>query len=107
MQFRYPGASDPVLRDISFTAQPGYTTAIIGSTGAGKSTLVGLIPRLFDVSAGEVSVDDVDVRKLDSDLLRSKIGLVPQRAYLFSGTVSSNLRHGRPNATEPRDLPLR
>ena len=101
VEFSYPGASDPVLRDISFTARPGQTTAIIGSTGAGKSTLVGLVPRLFDVTAGEVSVDNVDVRQLDPELLRSKIGLVPQRGYLFSGTVASNLRHGRPDATDP------
>jgi ATP-binding cassette subfamily B protein len=100
VEFSYPGASEPVLRDISFTARPGQTTAIIGSTGAGKSTLVGLVPRLFDVTAGEVSVDNVDVRRLDPELLRSKIGLVPQRGYLFSGTVASNLRHGRPDATD-------
>jgi len=98
--FSYPGASEPVLRDISFIARPGQTTAIIGSTGAGKSTLVGLVPRLFDVTAGEVSVDNIDVRRLDPELLRSKIGLVPQRGYLFSGTVASNLRHGRPDATD-------
>ena len=100
VEFSYPGASEPVLRDISFIARPGQTTAIIGSTGAGKSTLVGLVPRLFDVTAGEVSVDNVDVRRLDPELLRSKIGLVPQRGYLFSGTVTSNLRHGRPDATD-------
>ena len=100
VEFSYPGASEPVLRDISFIARPGQTTAIIGSTGAGKSTLVGLVPRLFDVTAGEVSVDNVDVRRLDPELLRSKIGLVPQRGYLFSGTVASNLRHGRPDATD-------
>ncbi len=101
VEFSYPGASEPVLRDISFTARPGQTTAIIGSTGAGKGTRVGLVPRLFDVTVGEVSVDNVDVRRLDSELLRSKIGLVPQRGYLFSGTVASNLRHGRPDATDP------
>ena len=100
VEFRYPGASDPVLRGISFTAIPGQTTAIIGSTGAGKSTLLGLVPRLFDVTGGEVSVDGVDVRRLDVALLRSTIGFVPQRAYLFTGTVASNLRYGRPDATE-------
>ena len=100
VEFSYPGASEPVLQDITFTAQPGQTTAIIGSTGAGKSTLLGLVPRLFDVTGGEVSVDGVDVRQLDPDLLWSKIGLVPQQGYLFSGTVASNLRYGRPDATE-------
>jgi len=100
VEFSYPGASEPVLQGITFTAQPGQTTAIIGSTGAGKSTLLGLVPRLFDVTGGEVSVDGVDVRQLDPDLLWSKIGLVPQRGYLFSGTVASNLRYGRPDATE-------
>ena len=98
--FSYPGASEPVLRSISFAARPGETTAIIGSTGAGKSTLLGLVPRLFDVTGGEVSVDGVDVRRLDPELLWSKIGLVPQQGYLFSGTVASNLRYGRPDATE-------
>jgi len=100
VEFRYPGASDPVLRGISFTAVPGQTTAIIGSTGAGKTTLLGLVPRLFDVTGGEVSVDGVDVRQINLALLRSKIGFVPQRGYLFSGTVASNLRYGRPDATE-------
>ena len=100
VEFSYPGASEPVLQGITFAAQPGQTTAIIGSTGAGKSTLLGLVPRLFDVTGGEVSVDGVDVRQLDPDLLWSKIGLVPQQGYLFSGTVASNLRYGRPDATE-------
>ena len=100
VEFRYPGAADPVLRGISLTAMPGQTTAIIGSTGAGKTTLLGLVPRLFDVTGGEVSVDGVDVRQIDVALLRSKIGFVPQRGYLFSGTVASNLRYGRPDATE-------
>ena len=100
VEFSYPGASEPVLRGISFAAEPGQTTAIIGSTGAGKSTLLGLVPRLFDVTGGEVSVDGVDVRRLDPDLLWSKIGLVPQQGYLFSGTVASNLGYGRPDATE-------
>jgi len=96
----YPGAHDPVLKDISFTARPGQTTAIIGATGSGKTTLVNLIPRLFDASSGRVLVDGVDVRDFDLDTLWSKIGFVPQTAYLFSGTVASNLRYGRPGATE-------
>jgi ATP-binding cassette subfamily B protein len=100
VQYTYPGASDPVLRDVTFEAQPGKVTAIIGSTGAGKTTLINLIPRLFDVTSGEVLVDGVDVRALDPDTLWSKIGLVPQTPYLFSGTVASNLRYGSPNATE-------
>ena len=100
VEFSYPGASEPVLRDISFSARPGQTTAIIGSTGAGKSTLMNLVPRLFDATAGEVSVDGVDVRRLDPEMLWQRIGLVPQKAYLFSGTVASNLRYGKPDATE-------
>ena len=100
VEFSYPGASEPVLRCISFAARPGQTTAIIGSTGAGKSTLLGLVPRLFDVTGGAVSVDGVDVRRLDPELLWSKIGLVPQHGYLFSGTIASNLRYGRSDATE-------
>jgi ATP-binding cassette subfamily B multidrug efflux pump len=98
--FRYPGAEHPVLSDITFTAHPGQTTAVIGSTGTGKTTLVNLIPRLFDATAGRVLVDGVDVREIDPDTLWNKIGLVPQTVYLFSGTVASNLRHGRPEATE-------
>ena len=97
--FTYPGAADPVLANVSFTLTPGRTTAIIGSTGSGKSTLVNLIPRLYDVSSGEVLVDGVDVRHLDPDALWSRIGLVPQKPYLFSGTVASNLLYGRPDAT--------
>lgn len=100
VQFRYPGAADSVLHDVSFRVTEGQTFAIIGSTGVGKTTLVSLIPRLFDASAGAVLVDGVDVRDLDPDLLWSRIGLVPQRAYLFSGTVASNLRYGNPQATE-------
>jgi ATP-binding cassette, subfamily B, multidrug efflux pump len=100
VEFSYPGATDPVLRDISFSARRGQTTAIIGSTGAGKSTLVSLVPRLFDVTGGTVYVDGVDVRRLDADLLSSRIGLVPQRAYLFTGTIASNLRYGNPDATD-------
>jgi ATP-binding cassette subfamily B protein len=100
VKYVYPGAHDPVLRDVTFEAHRGQTIAIIGSTGAGKTTLISLIPRLFDVTAGEVLVDGVDVRVLDPDTLWSKIGLVPQTAYLFSGTLASNLRYGSPNATE-------
>ncbi|HEY1891541.1 MAG TPA: ABC transporter ATP-binding protein [Steroidobacteraceae bacterium] len=100
VKFQYPGAADAVLHDLSLRVAEGQTFAIIGSTGAGKSTLVSLIPRLLDVSAGAVLVDGVDVRALDPDLLCSRIGLVPQRAYLFSGTVASNLRYGNPEATE-------
>jgi ATP-binding cassette subfamily B protein len=98
--FSYPGASHAVLDDISFSARPGQTTAIIGSTGAGKTTLLNLIPRLFDVTSGSVSLDGVDVRDLEPEALWSKIGLVPQKAYLFSGTIASNLRYGKPDATE-------
>jgi ATP-binding cassette subfamily B protein len=98
--FHYPGAEHAVLSDISFVTRPGRTTAIDGSTGAGKSTLVNLIPRLFDATAGSVLVGGVDVRELDPDLLWGSIGLVPQRPYLFSGTVASNLRYGKPDATE-------
>ena len=98
--FRYPGADHAVLSDITFTAQPGQTTAIIGSTGTGKTTLVNLIPRLFDATAGRVLVDGVDVREIDPDTLWNKIGLVPQTVYLFSGTVASNLRYGNPDATD-------
>ena len=100
VSFGYPGADAQVLHEISFTAEPGQTTAVIGSTGAGKSTLINLIPRLFDTSAGRVLLDGVDVRDLDPALLRTMIGLVPQRPYLFSGTVASNLAFGRAEATE-------
>jgi ATP-binding cassette subfamily B protein len=100
VRFQYPGAAAPVLRDISFRAEAGRTTAIIGSTGAGKTTLLSLVPRLFDVTGGAVEVDGVDVRELDEDLLWSRIGIVPQRPYLFSGTVASNLRYGNPDATD-------
>jgi len=99
-EFSYPGADVPVLRKISFVAEPGRTTAIIGSTGAGKTTLVSLIPRLFDATGGSVTVDGVEVRDLDADLLWSRIGLVPQKPFLFSGTVASNLRYGKPDATD-------
>ena len=100
VEFRYPGAAQPVLCDISMVAEPGEVTAIIGGTGSGKTTLVNLVPRLFDATEGAVLVDGVDVRELDPDVLAGLIGLVPQRPYLFSGTVASNLRYGRPDATE-------
>jgi len=98
--FAYPGAEQPVLCDVSFSARPGQTVAIIGSTGAGKSTLVNLVPRLFDATSGTVRVDGVDVRELAPELLWSRIGLVPQQAFLFSGTVRSNLLHGKADATD-------
>jgi len=98
--FAYPGAEEPVLRELSFTARPGRMTAIIGSTGSGKTTLVNLLPRLFDVTGGAVLVDGVDVRELDPELLWSRIGLVPQKPYLFSGTIASNLRYGNPDASD-------
>jgi len=98
--FAYPGAESPVVSGISFTASPGETVAIVGSTGAGKTTLVSLIPRLFDVTSGAVRVGGVDVRQADLDVLWKSIGLVPQRPFLFSGTVASNLRFGREEATD-------
>ena len=98
--FAYPGAEEPVLSDISFTVAPGQTLAFIGSTGSGKSTLVNLIPRLFDATSGTVSVNGVDVRELDPETLWGSIGLVPQKPYLFTGTVASNLRYGNPAATD-------
>jgi len=98
--FTYPGAEAPVLDGISLSARPGRTIAVIGSTGAGKTTLVNLVPRLLDATAGRVLVDGVDVRDLDPELLWSRIGLVPQRAFLFTGTVGSNLRYGSPDASE-------
>jgi ATP-binding cassette subfamily B protein len=98
--FAYPGAEQPVLRDLDLRVESGQTLAVIGSTGAGKTTLVNLLPRLFDATGGEVLVDGVDVRELDPDLLWSRIGLVPQKPYLFSGTVASNLRYGKPDATD-------
>ncbi|WAP57397.1 ABC transporter ATP-binding protein [Streptomyces sp. S465] len=100
VEFRYPGADEPVLRDISLIARPGRTTAVIGSTGSGKSTLLGLVPRLFDATDGSVHIDGVDVRDLDPEVMARTIGLVPQKPYLFSGTVASNLRYGNPDATD-------
>ena len=101
VSFAYPGAESPVLKDLSFRLTPGRTTAIIGSTGAGKTTLVNLIPRLFDATGGKVLVDGVDVRDYEPDDLWARIGLVPQKPYLFTGTIASNLRYGKPDATEP------
>ncbi|MFH9732412.1 ABC transporter ATP-binding protein [Streptomyces sp. NPDC017260] len=98
--FRYPGAEEPVLRHIDLVARPGETTAVIGSTGSGKSTLLGLVPRLFDATEGEVLVDGVDVRTVDPKVLAKVVGLVPQKPYLFAGTVATNLRYGNPDATD-------
>jgi ATP-binding cassette subfamily B protein len=100
VEFRYPGAEEPVLRGISFTANPGQTTAIVGGTGSGKSTLVNLVPRLYDVTAGAVLVDGVDVRDMDRPDLWRRIGMIPQRAFLFGGTVASNLRYGDQRAAD-------
>ncbi|MFF4468095.1 ABC transporter ATP-binding protein [Streptomyces sp. NPDC001599] len=98
--FRYPGAEEPVLRNIALVAKPGETTAVIGSTGSGKSTLLGLVPRLFDATEGEVLVDGVDVRTVDPKTLAKVVSLVPQKPYLFAGTVATNLRYGNPDATD-------
>jgi ATP-binding cassette subfamily B protein len=98
--FSYPGAAAPVFSGVSLHARPGTTTAIVGSTGTGKSTLLSLVARLVDVTDGAVLLDGVDVRELAPELLHRRIGLVPQRAYLFSGTVASNLRYGNPDATD-------
>ena len=102
--FTYPGADQPVLSDVSFRARPGQTVAVIGSTGAGKTTLVNLLPRLFDATDGRVVVDGVDVRRVEPDLLWSRFGLVPQKAFLFTGTVADNLRHGKPGRLGGRDV---
>jgi len=99
-EFRYPGAEEPVLRAVDLVARPGETTAVIGSTGSGKSTLLGLVPRLFDATGGEVLVDGTDVTRLDPVLLARTVSLVPQKPYLFSGTVATNLRYGNPDATD-------
>lgn len=100
VEFRYPGAEEPVLHDVSFVAEPGRRTAVVGSTGSGKTTLVNLVPRLFDVTGGSVRIDGTDVRDLARDDLVSMLGLVPQKAYLFSGTVADNLRYGKADATD-------
>ncbi|NGO79035.1 ABC transporter ATP-binding protein [Streptomyces sp. YC504] len=98
--FRYPGAEEPVLKAVSLVARPGEVTAVIGSTGSGKSTLLGLVPRLYDATEGEVLVDGVDVGTLEPQLLARTVGLVPQKPYLFSGTVATNLRYGNPDASD-------
>lgn len=100
VEFRYPGAEAPVLHDLTFAAEPGQITAIIGSTGAGKSTLLNLVPRLFDATGGTVRVDGIDVRDVTQRDLGSLMGLVPQKAFLFTGTVADNLRYGKPDASE-------
>ena len=100
VEFRYPGAEDAVLRGISFTAAPGETTAIVGSTGSGKSTLVNLIPRFYDVNGGSLTIDGVDVRAMRQEDLWRAVGVIPQAAFLFSGTVASNLRYGDAGATD-------
>jgi ATP-binding cassette subfamily B protein len=100
VEFGYPGAEEPVLCGISFTAKPGQTTAIVGSTGSGKTTLANLIPRFYDVTSGSVRLDGVDVRKLRTEDLWRLIGVVPQKAFLFSGTVASNLRYGDETADD-------
>jgi len=99
-EFRYPGAQQPVLSGISLIARPGEVTAVIGGTGSGKTTLIGLVARLFDVTGGAVLIDGTDVRELDPAVLSAAVGLVPQQPYLFSGTVASNLRYGNPDATD-------
>jgi ATP-binding cassette subfamily B protein len=101
--FRYPGAEAAVLEDINFSARPGETTAIVGSTGSGKTTLINLLPRFYDATEGALVLDGVDVREMDRQDLWSRIGMVPQRAFLFGGTVASNLRYGDANAT-PEDM---
>lgn len=98
--FRYHGAEEPALKDVTFRAKPGETTAIIGGTGSGKTTLINLIPRFYDVESGEVLVDDVNVRDIPQEQLRAKIGFVPQKAVLFTGTISDNLRYGKKDATD-------
>jgi len=98
--FAYPGAEQPVLHEVSLSARPGQTVAVVGSTGAGKTTLVNLVPRLFDATSGTVRVAGQDVRRLEPEALWATLGLVPQKAYLFTGTVRSNLQHGKPDASE-------
>ena len=98
--FSYPGAEEPALANISFSAQPGEVTAIIGGTGSGKTSLVSLIPRFYDVDSGRVLVDGVDVREMSQEHLRAKIGFVPQKAVLFSGSIRENLRYGKVDASE-------
>src|SRR5204862_2150840 len=100
VDFGYPGAEQPVLHDISFRAEPGKTTAIVGSTGSGKSTLVNLIPRFYDATTGSVLVDGVDIRQMNREDVWARSGMIPQKAFLFGGSVRSNLRAGKEGATE-------
>ena len=100
VSFAYPDAEEKTLEKISFTAEPGKTTAIIGGTGSGKSTLVSLIPRFYDVTEGEILMDGIDIRDISQHELRNHIGYVPQKGMLFSGTIGSNLRYGREDADE-------
>ena len=100
VNFMYPGAKANALEDITFKAEPGKTTAIIGSTGCGKSTLVNLIPRLYDVTGGSITIDGHDIRNISMHDLRSELGYVPQKGMLFSGTIASNLRFGNPDASD-------
>ncbi len=100
VNFMYPGAKENVIKNINFTAEPGKTTAIIGSTGSGKSTLINLIPRLYDVTSGEITVDGIDIRKMDIGELRERIGYVPQKGILFSGTIADNLKFGNKDASD-------
>ena len=105
MTFQYPGAEEPALTGVSFAARPGEVTAIIGGTGSGKSTLAGLLPRFYDVNQGRVLVDGVDVREMALADLRARIGFVPQKAVLFSGTVAENIRYGRGDASDEEVAP--
>jgi ATP-binding cassette subfamily B protein len=100
VEYHYPGAQEPVLKGVNLEAAPGQVTAVIGSTGSGKTTLLNLVPRLFDATSGSVTIDGFDVRDIDTTSLSKLVGIVPQRPYLFSGTVASNLRYGRPDATD-------
>jgi ATP-binding cassette subfamily B protein len=100
VEFRYPDAEEDMLHDVSFKAEPGKVTAIIGSTGSGKSTLINLLPRFFDVSKGKITIDNVDIRDVPQAVLRDQIGYAPQRGLLFSGTVATNLLVAKPDATE-------
>lgn len=100
VSFRYPGAEEDVLHDISFTAKPGQTTAFIGSTGSGKSTLVNLIPRFYDVTEGKITLDGEDIRNITQHELRDKLGYVPQKGILFSGDIASNILYGNPDGSE-------
>ena len=104
VSFRYPGAEEDVLHDIDFTAKPGETTAFIGSTGSGKSTIANLVPRFYDVTEGSITIDGTDIRDMELHSLRSQLGYVPQKAVLFSGTIDSNLRYADKNATDEEIL---